>query len=1108
MESIISILGRVEATAGLSRHDGHPLYGYRMDDLTLEALEQALRHILARGEELDGFACAGLCLFAAEHFCQTHESGAWRWHDVFAAVGFDRGLQEWYRSIERGLRYWGRPLLHSGSEREFLLTLACEGGLPRKLLHREKQHLTRYLHRLLADRERYTHTPTAHLAERHEEVLPVSLRNDTVRELCCRLVDEIARLRGEVGGAVDVETLDARTSGWRQRLPLRLEEDVAARLLQGLLREPRAAATRERGLLRVEVTLAEEPLRIVRRVRLPPEIDGAVLAEMLRTNEAALPTRMQLYVHSADGGSQVVANATHFDTGYRLVPPRGRAAIIDSMARSTLVAMAGTREIGRGELDGDELSGALPWVFADNEEPAAQVLLGMGSMRTQRERVRVLVPEGAELAPDEGATVSDLGAIAQPAGRVVALCGSARVSVEEDVYRVVTRAPEDMAQRYLLRGRYGNLGVGGSDVWYGQPLVLHVAGDQMPVAVPPAQVQWRHVHGAGGWKRGEMPAGDIVLRVIEDGETRFRARLTLVPQRLQYWLLPENQPRSGVIRLEQSGATDVSCTVPDGMLCEVARPGPGRFDVRVSSRPAPSATLGLRLMFPEGGEARVDVPFPSAVPVFVDRAGRPMGDDAEIALRQLVGAFAVVHAPRPRSKFLLRCRLNRGGPGWVELANLKSEQGQTVTLSLDTVQDRVEDLLTSVDALDAYVELRLIEVGTASAVRIRVKHYEAALGRDSAEDGEDVDRDGEDVDLLLSENGLAALGPARVAALRVEARLIEAPGETPVALPAIEPGRWRFDKRQRTPGGWLITGRIESSMVLRPILVSVISDEAAGGDDVSDMIRAVRIPRRDERKDALHEVVAALGANFGHPDWGRMMDYLDTMKTLPASTFDPIKAIARLPDAAVKALFQARDAGHFDVIWDGLEDLPFLWKLVPVRSWLQAARAYRDFVRASLAEMSAPSLDPGRLAGETIRQVIEWAARRSLHLGWLRLLLPDVFGQEADTPVIALDEQKQMLLRQPGRWPECSQELEALLDERRVPEQLRDLADLPYRHSVLNAPALAAAAAVDGHVLDDHLIIELRRIRAFDEDWFEHAHAQAFMQILHTRFTENPGFLR
>lgn len=465
MESILSILERVESRAGLSRHDGHPLYAYRLDEITLATLGKALRLEIARGRRLDGFACAGLCLFAAEYFCHTHTGGAWKWQPIFDAVGFDRGLQELYRMLGRGLRYWGRPLLQSGSHREFLITMACEGGLPRKLLEREEQHLTRYLRRLLGDRERYVHTAAAQLAERHDGVLPVSLRNDTVRELCSRLVDEIAALRRGAGGAVDVAGLDARDPGWRQRLPLRLDDDVAARLLQGLLREPAPAAGREPGLIRVEVALQEAPLRIVRRVLLPPEIDTAALAGMLGVSAADMPARMQLHVHCDDGGPQAVANATHFDAGYRLVPLRRRGTAIESGGRLTLVASAGTREIGRGVMDGgDALSGALPWVFAHDEDSEAQVMVGMGSLRTRRERVRVLVPAGAALALDEDASVDELGAIAQPDGRVVVLRGGARVSMDGERYRVVTRAPEDTAQRYVLRGRHGNLGLGGSDV--------------------------------------------------------------------------------------------------------------------------------------------------------------------------------------------------------------------------------------------------------------------------------------------------------------------------------------------------------------------------------------------------------------------------------------------------------------------------------------------------------------------------------------------------------------------------------------------------------------------------------------------------------------------
>lgn len=1109
MTSVVSILERVQARAGLARRDGHPLYAYRVDDEALEALRQALARALGSRRALDGFACAGLCLFAAEHFCRTHAGGAWRWQEVFEAVGFDRGVQAWYRCMERGLRYWGRPLLQTPSQRQFLITMACEGGLPRQLLHREEQHLTRYLRRLLRDRERYSLTPTAELAGRHLEVLPVSLRNDTVQELCCLLVDEIARLRRLAGGEADVEALEARAPGWRQRLPLRLEDDVALRLLRGLLRAPRTEVGQERGLIRVAVTLAEAPLRIVRRLQLPPEMDPAALAGLLGVDEGALGARMQLSVHSANGAVQAVGSATRFDDGYRLVGLRRRGMMIDSLARLTLVVTAGTREIGRGEPDGgDEVSDALPWVFADDEEAAAQALVGMGSLRTTREWVRVLVPEGAALEAEDGADVRELGGIEHPRGRVVALRGSARVTVEDELYRVVTRAPEDTAQRYVLRGRHRNLGVGGSDLWHGLPRVLRAAGDELPVSVPASRVQWRHVGGGGGWRSGGAPAGDVVLHVVEDGETRFRARLTVVPEALRCRLLPGSEAGAGVIRLEQCGATDVSCEEAAGVSWEVERRGPGALDVNVRAAGAPPATLGLRLMFPSGGEARVTVPFPSAVPAFVDRGGRHLEDGAEVALRQLVGAFAVVHAPQPSSRFRLRCRLNKGGSGWEELADLRSESGEAVALSLDTAQDRVESLLTSVDALDAYVELRLTEIGTTTRVSVRVRHYEAALGREDVEDGAAVD-------VFLDESGMDALGEERVAALCVEARPIEAPGDTPVALPVVAAGRWRFDKRARA-GGWLITGRIEALMVLRPFLVSVIEDEGAGdgegaevSEEVSALVRAVRFHLRDERMEALQGVVAGLGRDFGHPDWTRMMEYLDVMASLPATAFDAIRALARDPDAAVKALFQARRREHFDVIWDGLEDLPFAWKLVPVRCWVRAARDYRDSVVSALAGMELDALDPEALAREQLGKVIGWAEGRSLYLGWLRLLLHEVLGETPRPPEVAHKDRLQVLLRREEIWPQWRypEKLEALLDQHQVPAECRVHNGLDHQHAVLNAPILAAAAAVDGHAFDDALIFELRRMRAFDEDWFEHAHAQAFFTLLNMRCTENPEFL-
>lgn len=1118
LESIVPLLKRVQEQAGLSRKDGPPLYAYRVDDGTLDALKLTLRVALRNSGSLDGLVCAGICLFAAEHLCRHYEAGAWRWQEVIEALGFDRGYSELQRVIQRGLNYWGRPLLTLDTQRRFLGTLMCEGGLPRSLLQRDEQAVTRFLRELLSDRERYANTPTEELADRHASGLPKTLRNDTVRELGCRLVDELARLRARVPGEADVATLDACETGWRLRLPLRLDDDAADRLLGGLLRAPRAAMSRNQAGIRMEVRLREAPMRIVRRVRMSPEMEPAALADMLDgVSEDALPSRLRLWVHGTDGSMQEVGVATRFADTYRLHVLHRRATVVESPARLTLVATEGTREVGRGELDGgDELSAALPWVFTDEDGASAQTLVGVGTVYTRREQVRILVPESADWEVDDDAAEDELGAIVEPAGRVVRLCGGARVRVDGECYRVRTQAPDDSERRYMLRGRHGPLGagVGGSDVWYGMPRLLSVTGEEPPTPVPVSQVQWRDAGAAGAWRQGGRPVGDVVIRVVEDGDTRFRARVSVVPTGLRCRLLAGHAAGDGCIRLTGTGARDLRCEADEAMSARVEVCGPGAFDVHVSAGAYPPALIGLGLLFHGGNEARLNVPFPSPVPVFVDGTGQPLRDGAELSLRELVGAYAEVRAPRPQSQFLLSGRLNQGGPGWIDLATFRSQEGGHVGISLDALRGRIENLLTSSAALDATETLQLEETGGTRPVRLVVRHYDAALEPSITHaNGGRVAR------LALNDAGRAALGEMRLAALRVEAWPLARPTEPREAVPCAADDGWEFELRGRRPGGWLITGRVESLMMLRPLLITVRADdqpEAGAGDgactsdwadDDTPLLRAVRIDKRQERKLALDEVIAALSEDFDHPDWANLLRYLDELQTLPASAFDPVQALRRQPAAAVMALFLVGAEERFRAIWNGLEDLPFLWTLVPVRAWVQAARRLRDHMRAVTPE--GLGLDPEALARERIMQTMAWAAQRALHLGWLPLAAPELFG-EGTAPSVLHKPQYDAVLRHAGQWPRWrhGESLQALLDACEVPESCRYHNEYDERHAVLNAPVLAATAAIVGHSFEKEIVFELRRMRIFNEDWFAHAHAHAFRELLNARLMRDPEYLQ
>ena len=90
------------------------------------------------------------CLWASEWWHRNYEAGAWKWMPLLTTVGTPElapggsRYGELQDLVTRGLRAWGRSVYRVGPSRGYLVTLACEGGLPLKLILREQTHLRRY----------------------------------------------------------------------------------------------------------------------------------------------------------------------------------------------------------------------------------------------------------------------------------------------------------------------------------------------------------------------------------------------------------------------------------------------------------------------------------------------------------------------------------------------------------------------------------------------------------------------------------------------------------------------------------------------------------------------------------------------------------------------------------------------------------------------------------------------------------------------------------------------------------------------------------------------------------------------------------------------------
>jgi hypothetical protein len=194
------------------------------------------------------------CVYAAETFRRQHTGGPWTWETVFDEIGHATPAeQSLYAWVKKGLRHFKRPLLRSrnGGRREFLVTLACEGGLPLRLLHKENAHLSRYFRELLTAYHRERHSPGCEATDIARQVaaryLPASLRHEVVFKLSGDLIQAIVQLQEQVADATDpIMSLDRTQPAWRDELPLPVDDATVEALLRNLVGQARTLAQTER----------------------------------------------------------------------------------------------------------------------------------------------------------------------------------------------------------------------------------------------------------------------------------------------------------------------------------------------------------------------------------------------------------------------------------------------------------------------------------------------------------------------------------------------------------------------------------------------------------------------------------------------------------------------------------------------------------------------------------------------------------------------------------------------------------------------------------------------------------------------------------------------
>jgi len=996
------------AVNGRSELHGQPLYRYRIRPEEFDELGAVLSWELRKHEfgerRIGPKGAMAFCLWASEWWHRNYEAGAWKWMPLLAALG-ERQLApggsrygELQGLVARGLRGWGRSVYRVGPSRAYLVTLACEGGLPLKLILREETHLRNYLKGLLEEFKHFgaTETPARDLAERLRDRLPRAWRREAVYELSGELIEAVWMLQDELGDTdTPVQDLDRKLPGWREELPVRISDSVAKTLLNDLLIEAVQVARRARINVRWNVELApvaDGDWELRGSFHLPMTISEESLNRLFDCwPQGEIPRRFTLGVETQSRRFHALALGTEKqgdDDGrsFRLesFPAAHRAETSGLMGSRQLLARTPTESCPTDRFQGSSGLGDAAWVFVPKDphgesRPTCR-LVGQGTVQVKETEALVAVDAGVVVHTDDG-DARAVGSIRNEGQRVVYRVKGTVVFRTDDGSRTVveTDAASDAANvEYHLVGPQKRFGFATMPAFVGAPSMHERRDGEFIARIAERDLRWKASAPGGRWQAFSSTAvdsgsgtigGSGWLRYMKGDKVCHSISLCVLARGADIEILPSSDPALGEIRLANFG--DVVAIVPDtpDLTCK-GRAEPDGYRLTLTASGDVPREVGVVVDWKGKGRAEFKLPFPARRAAFVGADGVPIPSGARLAQGSLAGVRAEVTVP-DTTRFEIQGQYSgsdaaaiRGRFGTLVHEIPAVSHGHHV-LDLAELDHGITERLALSDSPDAAVQLTIAE----GELRDRLQPASVSVSRFDL--GFQF-RDDEST-LVGLDRRRRRIPSAELSRLAVEVLPLLEPDEEPIPLKRCEGDTWRIPLGSLEPGPYLILGRQGDWHRVQP-MAWYFARPGRSPDDNSCAVPTVKqgyfnaLARGHRSTDEpFGPVVSRLASDPGHRDWPLVFGYL-RQTSLPVATFPLLRALVRDPVACAMAAAHA-SAADFELLWERMDLFPFAWWQIPLCSWEEAFVAYGAHWDETLEAVGDTQLAWKLLEEETDRSI-------------------------------------------------------------------------------------------------------------------------------------------
>lgn len=1103
-----------------TKPDGRPLYAYRTTPNSYAELKDLVRRDILQTRRTGHSPYnlpAQFCLYAAETFRREHIEGPWSWHTVFQPIDVPEPnnitIGEW---VKAGLFFWKRPVLKDNRGYMYLVTIACEGGLPLMLLQRENTNLSRFFRVILDkyyEQNRDGREAAEYLAQREAHRLPKSLRQEPVFRFAGDLISKIADLQAQIPNAADpIKALDEKLPKWRYQLPLRMDDSNAEVLLTGLVYRSNELAEERSSKIQWTSKLLQTSsgYTVEKQLSVPSTLSCELLGRLCNTDAATAP-RYRLLLKTPTR-TEPVAWLTRIEAAsgsprYRRewLKPKGVALTDELLLETHELILHNSAEEYPLTAGGGEPWGESPWSFVERGTSKELFWLTEGSANARDAQVWVLAPSDLVAQPNQG-ECETLGEIVKLNRVLYRVTGGVNfLTPLGDHFRISCSSTSDSDEHFCLSGATVVHGSQNRTIYRGLPTLRAIDSNGHFSPEIGQQRQWKPCAHHTPWQHPSSNArGRLWLRLLDhDGSERCRRRVDVVPQDFSVVINFGGGRKYGEILLQGLSGADVTVTHSDASLLEIQHEGDSSL-IRCPLIPGTSlGSIEAVLKWPEAESVTLSLPYPQRGAAFRVQ-GRVLHNHSAVPLDRLSAIQVLVQDSAGGRRYWVTGELlgdDRTAEDYFVKrfsARLPHLNDGRLEISLWQWQARIESLLSSTPDLDARVVLK-IETGVGEMLaRMNVTRFDCAL-RPDRESGT----------VSIPESQHERLGQGWSTRIRCEILPLWRPSTEPIALEQVgdQTGCWKIPENLES-GPWWVLAYDGDWARFRPLLWTLWSE-----DDTSDEVAPpcelslesiIRNPDESSRADNLNSLLSDLPYKLESNDWPLLFEYFRLSHQFPPSAISVLQEIARYPKTLAMALINA-DEETFETVWDLSRNMPFLWILIPVNDWLEVTQLHRSYLYEALESLEEATRNTIAFQQFEVFRARTTAKREywSVLCDWIQeqvypnqplpgqSLLPalrngsDNFLDEIARPHL---DSLQSRHEPDERWPESKAVFPAVKQlEPWMPSCIKPEPgySLPLRY----APFLASHISLHSIPAETKLTYEMRILRSFDREWFDFAYS-------------------